>query len=330
MKKKTVVLSVVLSIALCGLLQAGQLSEGLDVFYRSEGGHSSYSYIQVHVDKEGEVNVEWKKRNREDVRQGHFKLNGDEMDCVAAVVQASDFFAEVIRLKREGKQSRVVDAPIERLRVEWRWKKAESEFIAYERLDVLTNVMRQLANQSILEYDLMHGGSLYDADVAVSPRSAGRKVFSPEKLVDAVKNSLVQATIHEQWAYGLCALAWSMSDAEWQGYVAGLFDDVKWHMKKRKLLLQALFSHPCNLPPEKKKLLPALLTVFLENYAQDKREMDKELINLLGDACYFCSFIRPPLKEQTLKNLAERHPETYHLVENRLKNGLENETKVDF
>ena len=120
--KKTVVLSVVLSIALCGLLQAGQLSEGLDVFYRSEGGHSSYSYIQVHVDKEGEVNVEWKKRNREDIRQGHFKLNGDEMDCVAAVVQASDFFAEVTRLKREGKQSRVVDAPIERLRVEWRWK----------------------------------------------------------------------------------------------------------------------------------------------------------------------------------------------------------------
>ena len=76
--------------------------------------------------------------------------------------------------------------------------------------------------------------------------------------------------------------------------------------------------------------MPALLTVFLENYAQDKREMDKELINLLGDACYFCSFIRPPLKEWTLKNLAERHPETYHLVEHRLKNGLENETKVDF
>ena len=327
--KKTVVLSVVLSIALCGLLQAGQLSEGLDVFYRSGGGKSPYSYIQVHVDKEGEVNVEWKKHN-EDVRQGHFKLNGDEMDCVAAVVQASDFFAEVTRLKREGKQSRVVDAPIERLRVEWRWKKAESEFIAYERLDVLTNVMRQLANQSILEYDLMHGGSLYDADVAVSPRAVGRKVFSPERLADVVKDCLVQATTHEQWASGLCALAWSMSDAEWQGYVAGLFDDVKWHMKKRKLLLQALFSHPCNLPPEKKKLLPALLTVFLENYAQDKREMDKELINLLGDACYFCSFIRPPLKEQTLKNLAERHPETYHLVENRLKNGLENETKVDF
>ncbi len=326
--KKTVVLSVVLSIALCGLLQAGQLSDGLDVFYRSEGGKSKFSYIQVHVDKEGMVNVEWKKHN-EDVRQGHFKLNGDEMDCVAAAVQASDFFAEVTRLKREGKLSRVVDAPIERLRVEWRWKKAESEFIAYERLDVLTNVMRQLANQSILEYDLMHGGSLYDADVAVSPRAVGRKVFSPEKLVNAVKNSLVQATIHEQWAYGLCALAWSMSDAEWQGYVAGLFDDVKWHMKKRKLLLQALFSHPCNLPPEKMKLLPALLTVFLENYAQDKREMDKELINLLGDACYFCSFIRPPLKEWTLKNLAERHPETYKMVEICLKNGLENKSEVD-
>ena len=330
MLKKTVILCVVWSIALCGLLQAGQLSEGLDVFYRSGGGKSPYSYIQVHVDKEGEVNVEWKKHN-DDARQGHFKLNGDEMDYVAAAVQASDFFAEVTRLKREGKQSRIVfDAPSERIKVEWRWKNAETEFIASERFHVLTNVMRQLANQSILEYDLMHGGSLYDAHTAVSPRSAGRKVFSPGKLVDAVKNNLEQATIHEQWASGLCALAWSMSDAEWQGYVAGLFDNVKWHMKKRKLLLQALFSHPCNLPPEKKKLLPALLTVFLENYAQDKREMDKELINLLGDACYFCSFIRPPLKEWTLKNLAERHPETYQMVDNRLKNGLENENKVDF
>lgn len=328
--KKTVILCVVWTIVLCGLLQAGQLSEGLDVFYRSEGGHSPYSYIQVHVDKEGEVNVEWKKHS-EDVRQGHFKLNSNEMDCVAAAIQSSDFFAEVTRLKREGKRSRVVcDAPTERLKVEWKWKQAESEFIDHEQFHVLTNVMHQLANQSILEYDLMHGGSLYDADVAVSPRAAGRKVFSPEKLADVVKNCLVQATTHEQWSSGLCALAWSMSDAEWQGYVAGLFDNVKWHMKKRKLLLQALFSHPCNLPSEKKKLLPALLTVFLENYAQDKREMDKELIGLLADACYFCSFIKPPLKEWTLKNLAERHPETYKMVENRLKNGLENETVVDF
>ena len=330
MKKKTVVLSVVLSIALCGLLQAGQLSEGLDVFYRSGGGKSPYSYIQVHVDKEGEVNVEWKKHN-DDARQGHFKLNGDEMDYVVAAVQASDFFAEVTRLKREGKRSRVVcDAPTKRLKVEWKWKKTESEFIDHEQFHVLTNVMHQLANQSILEYDLMHGGSLYDADVAVSPRAVGRKVFSPEKLADVVKDCLVQATTHEQWASGLCALAWSMSDVEWQGYVAGLFDNVKWHMKKRKLLLQALFSHPCNLPSEKKKLLPALLTVFLENYAQDKREMDKELIGLLADACYFCSFIRPPLKEWTLKNLAERHPETYKMVEICLKNGLENKTVVEF
>ena len=330
MMKKTVILCVVWSIALCGLLQAGQLSEGLNVFYRSEGGKSSYSYIQVHVDKEGEVNVEWKKHN-EDVRQGHFKLDSNEMDYVAAAIQSSDFFAEVTRLKREGKRSRVVcDAPTERLKVEWKWKKAELEFIDHEQFHVLTNVLNQLANQSILEYDLMHGGSLYDADVAVSPRAVGRKVFSPERLADVVKDCLVQATTHEQWASGLCALAWSMSDVEWQGYVAGLFDNVKWHMKKRKLLLQALFSHPCNLPSEKKKLLPALLTVFLENYAQDKREMDKELIGLLANACYFCSFIRPPLKEWTLKNLAERHPETYKMVEICLKNGLENKTVVEF
>ena len=253
------------------------------------------------------------------------------MDYVAAAIQSSDFFAEVTRLKREGKRSRVVcDAPTERLKVEWKWKKAESEFIDHEQFHVLTNVLHQLANQSILEYDLMHGGSLYDADVAVSPRAVGRKVFSPERLADVVKDCLVQATTHEQWASGLCALAWSMSDVEWQGYVAGLFDNVKWHMKKRKLLLQALFSHPCNLPSEKKKLLPALLTVFLENYAQDKREMDKELIGLLANACYFCSFIRPPLKEWTLKNLAERHPETYKMVEICLKNGLENKTVVEF
>ena len=35
-------------------------------------------------------------------------------------------------------------------------------------------------------------------------------------------------------------------------------------------------------------------------------------------------------QKETLKNLAERHPETYKMVEICLKNGLENKTVVEF